>query len=202
MIVGLGETVLYKHPTKGPRHDPQGNVGAQGGEGVFVGFNRTNHTFIVSLEDGQLVSARSETRRPAQDRWDADALARVRAMPHEVKSRQERERVKFQEGAVDTSATADAAAPRPAREVRINKEDLEAHGYDGECPQCKHIIKYGTSRKGQQHSAQCRKRPVEAMSKTESGRLQIANNDERINRSMSEQVEAADRSAAPAIVPG
>ena len=55
-------------------------------------------------------------------------------------------------------------------------------------PQCKHIIKYGVSRRGQQHSARCRKRLVEAMSKTESGRLRIANNDERINRSMAEQV--------------
>ena len=86
--------------------------------------------------------------------------------------------------------------------MRIGRDDPEEHGYDGECPQCKHIIKYGTSRRGQQHSAQCRQRLVEAMSKTESGRLRIANNDERINRSMAEQVEAADRSAAPAIVPG
>ena len=29
-LVGLGESVLYKHPTKGPHHNPQGNVGAQG----------------------------------------------------------------------------------------------------------------------------------------------------------------------------
>ena len=90
LLVGLGETVLYTHPTKGPRHDPQGNVGAQGGEGVSVGFNRTNHTFTVSLEDGQLVSARSVTRRPERDRWDAEALAKVRAMPNEVRTRQER----------------------------------------------------------------------------------------------------------------
>ena len=31
-LVGLGENVLRKHPTKGPHHDPQGDVGAQGGE--------------------------------------------------------------------------------------------------------------------------------------------------------------------------
>jgi hypothetical protein len=35
-LVGLGESVLYKHPTNGPHHDPQGNVGAQGGGGAFV----------------------------------------------------------------------------------------------------------------------------------------------------------------------
>ncbi len=108
--------------------------------------------------------------------------------------------MKSQEGAFDPSATAEAAAPRPAREMRINKEDVEAHGYDASCPQCRHIIKYGKTRRGMQHSTQCRKRLVEAMSKTESGRLRIEANDERINRSMAEQVEAADQ--APPIAPG
>ena len=46
-LVGFGEKVLYKHPLKGPRHNPAGNVGAQGGEGVFLGYNRTNHTFWI-----------------------------------------------------------------------------------------------------------------------------------------------------------
>ena len=164
-LVGLGENVLYKHPVKGPNHNPQGNVGAQGGEGVFVGYNRTNHTFMVSLEDGKLVAARSVTRRPERERWSAEALSRVRVMPTDGKVRIERERVRFQDGAADPSATAAAAPPRAAREMRINRDDLEEHGYDGECPQCKHIIKYGVSRRGQQHSARCRKRLVEAMSR-------------------------------------
>ena len=199
-LVGIGENVLYKHPTKGPRHDPHGNIGAQGGEGVFLGYDRTNHTFTVSLEDGQLVSARSVTRRPERERWNAEALSKVRAMPTDKKTRQERERVKFQDGALEAGATAEAAPPRAAREMRIDRRDLEEHGYDGNCTQCKHILKYGKPQRGQTHSALCRKRLVEAMSKTESGRIRIEANEERITRTMAEQVEAADR--APAIVPG
>jgi len=201
-LVGLGESVLYKHPTKGPHHDPQGNVGAQGGEGVFIGYIRSNHTFVVSTEGGQLVHARSVTRRPERERWSADALSKVRVVPTDNKVRQERERVKFQDGATDSGATAEAAAPRPAREMRIDRKDLETHGYDGNCPQCKHILKYGKAQRGQTHTAQCRKKIVEAMSKTESGRLRIEANEERITKTMAEQVEAADRLPPPAIVPG
>ena len=46
-MLGIGEAVLYKHPSKGPKHAPSGNMGARGGEGVFLGFNRASNTFIV-----------------------------------------------------------------------------------------------------------------------------------------------------------
>ncbi len=121
-------------------------------------------------------------------------------MPRDAKMRRGRERVKFQDVAVDRSLTADAAAPRAAREMRINREDLEEHGCDGDCSQCNHILESGKAQRGQTHRAHCRKRLVDAMSKTERGRLRIAANEEIITRTMAEQVEAADR--APAIVPG
>lgn len=133
-LVGLGEHVLYKHTTKGPHHNPQGNVGAQGGGGVFIGYNRTSHTSTVSFEDGRLVAARSVTRRPERERWSAEALPKVRLMPTDGKARQERERVRFQDGAAEPGATAAAAPPRAARGMRINRHDLEEHGYDEECP--------------------------------------------------------------------
>ena len=201
-MLGIGESILYKHPTKGPHHDPHGNAGAQGGEGVFVGFNRNNHTFTVSREDGQLIGARSITRRHERERWNAEALSKVRAMPHDSRTRQERERVKFQDVATERGATAEAAAPRAAREMRINREDLQEHGYDSECPQCKYILKYGKTKRGTQHSSSCRKRIIEAMGKTESGRQRLEANEERINRSMAEQLEAADQRDSAAAVPG
>ena len=67
-LVGIGESILYKHPIKGPHHDPPGNIGPQGGEGVFVGYNRTNHTSTISFEDGKVVGARSAARRPERER--------------------------------------------------------------------------------------------------------------------------------------
>ena len=108
--------------------------------------------------------------------------------------------MKFQDGAVETGATAEAAPPRAAREMRIDRRDLEEHGYDGDCSQCKHILKYGKAQRGQTHTAHCRKRLIEAMSKTESGRIRIEANEERVTRTMAEQIEHGDR--APPIVPG
>ena len=133
---------------------------------MFVGYNRTNHTFTVSHDNGQLVGARSITRRPERERRCVDTMSRVRAVPTDGEQRHERERVKFEGVSTDRSATAEAAAPRAAREMRINREDLEEFGYDGNCPQRKHILKYGKTQRGQTHSANCRKRIAEAMSKT------------------------------------
>ena len=48
---------------------------------MFTCYDRTNHTSMVSLEGGQLVSARSVTRRPERERWIAEAMARVRVTP-------------------------------------------------------------------------------------------------------------------------
>ena len=109
---------------------------------MSVGYHRGNHTSTVSFEDGRLVVARSVTSVHQRARWNAEAPVRVRAMPRDVKSRQERERVKSQDGAHERGATAEAAPPRAAREMRINREGLEEHGFDLDCPQCKYIIKY------------------------------------------------------------
>ena len=72
--------------------------------------------------------------------------------------------------------------------MRIDRKDLEEHGYDGNCSQCKHILEYGKAQRGQTHSAHCRKRLVEAMRKTERGQRRIEANEERVNRTMAEQV--------------
>ena len=93
-----------------------------------------NHTPTISLDDGQTVGARSVTRIHERERWSAEALAKVRAMPRDVGARQERERVKFRDGAIDRGPTADAAAPEAAREMGINKEDLEEHFRAAEGP--------------------------------------------------------------------
>ena len=69
-LLGFGEAVLYKYPTKGPRHNPTGNMGAIGGEGIFVGYDWQSDTFMVETEDGP-VRARSVTRRPGGERWRA-----------------------------------------------------------------------------------------------------------------------------------
>ena len=51
-LVGFAENVFYKHPSKGPLHRAQGNIGAFGGDGTFLGYNMFSNTFTVSTRDG------------------------------------------------------------------------------------------------------------------------------------------------------
>ena len=78
--------------------------------------------------------------------------------------------------------------------MRISKPDLDKYGYDSECPQCKHVIKYGKLKPGISHSPQCRAKIRAAMAETEEGRARLQRNDERLDKSTAEQVEASDTS--------
>jgi hypothetical protein len=61
-MLGFGESVLYRYPNKGPLHAPDGNTGALGAEGTFLGYSTGSNTFRVMSDQG-LVAARSMTRR-------------------------------------------------------------------------------------------------------------------------------------------
>ena len=47
-ILAFGECILYKLPVKGPRSDPDGNVGTRWIDGVFLGYSRASNAYIVS----------------------------------------------------------------------------------------------------------------------------------------------------------
>ncbi len=89
---------------------------------------------------------------------------------------------------MDRGATADEAVPTAPRALRIDRSDLEAHGYDAECPQRKHILKYKKPRSGSRHSVACRQRIMKAMEETDAGRARLANHDDRLDRTMAEQL--------------
>ncbi len=193
-LVGFAERVLYKFPGKGPRHAPYGNMGATGGEGVFLGYNRQSNTFIVATESG-IVMARSITRRPERERWQAEALARVRETPGALKARAERPRVRFEQPASEQGPTAEGVRPAQIRRLRINKTDLDQYGYDDACAQCKNIMRYGKAKPGGVHSDHCRAKIIEAMRQTEAGRARLAEQEDRETKAMAEQIEHADHRA-------
>ncbi len=194
-LLGFGEMVLYKHPSKGPRHAPDGNVGAIGGEGAFLGYSKSSNTFIVGTPSGW-VYARSVTRRPEADRWDPEALAQLKGHPGSDRRQEEPQRVRFDKPATEQGPTAEAVRQTAIRRLRINKSDLDAHGHDPDCPQCTYIQKYGKPRPGGNHSDRCRRRLEEAMQQTEAGRARLAVHDERITQAMAERIENSDKQAA------
>ena len=196
-MVGLGESVFYRYPSKGPKHHPHGNIGALGAEGVFLGYNRTSNTFVIGDVDGHIVTSRSITRRPEQDRWNADQLANIKAVPHIPRRREAQERVRFEQQAGDTIATAETAAPAVPRDMRISKADLDVYGYDSSCQQCKYVIQWGRSRPGGKHSRECRARLMRAMADDPRGQERLKANEERIDRAIAERIQAQDGQTAP-----
>ncbi len=200
-LLGFGEAVLYKYPVKGPKSQPTGNMGATGGEGIFVGFDRQSNTFTVETESGP-VKARSVTRRPERDRWSAEGIARIASTPEDLAERGERPRVRFEQPASEQGPTTDGIRPAAIRRLRINKSDLDTYGYEDSCAQCRHILKYGKARPGGMHSEVCRRRLVEEMQKTETGRARLTEQEERLTRTMAEHIERADQQPAAASAAG
>ena len=195
-LLGFGESVLYKFPPKGPRHAPEGNMGPLGAEGIFLGLHRSTNSYLVATNDGGCVHARSVTRRPEQDRWDAQALADVCQLPRDSRDRGEAARRPFDGPSEDRGPTAESTRPAPVRRMRINKSDLVRYGFHRDCPQCEHIQKYGHAQPGRPHTDACRKQLEEAMAETEDGRERLKAYEESLTRSMAEHVERSDEQAS------
>jgi hypothetical protein len=202
-VVGFGEVVLFKLPVKGPRSQPDGNMGTTQGEGVFMGYNRNANTFIIMTDDGK-VEARSLVRRPAANRWSAYRLAAVKATPWSPREKAEAE-VRFEQPAEEAAAPPAVATPAAPKEFRINQSDILEHGYSGSCGQCTHIERYVRGRPGGRHTAICRKRIIEAIRQTYFGKERIADYELRLGRAMVEfsnpdQTEAVAIHEAPRAV--
>ena len=147
-ILGVGEMVMYKLPSKGPNSQPDGNMGAKWKEGVFLGYSKGSNTYIVGTESGT-VTSRTLTRLPEQTRWNAEILARIKSTPWSERQAPDPE-VRFQDPA-STTPDVETSAPAAPRRIRIQQADLEKHGYTDTCQQCQHIMRYGRARSGVQH---------------------------------------------------
>ena len=67
-------------------HNPDGNMGSQWAEGVFLGYSLSSNTYIVHNAEG-VTTARTVRRRPENERWSADRLASQQAIPWSIYER-------------------------------------------------------------------------------------------------------------------
>ncbi len=147
-LLGFAEAVLYRYPSKGPQHHPDGNMGALGNEGVFLGYNRASNTFLVGTKEGVLAT-RSITRRPEADRWQPEALAQINTVPGGSRDRARQPRTRFDVPATVQGPTAEAVRPTAARRLRINMSDLKRYDhYDENCTQCRQYQEVRQSARG------------------------------------------------------
>ncbi len=198
--LGFGETILYKLPVKGPRSQPDGNMGATQAEGTFVGYSRNANTFVVMTDEGK-VEAHSLVRRPEPNRWSADKLAAIKSTPWSFREKPEAA-VRFDQPAAESAEPPAAVRPGAPKEFRINQSDILQHGYTDRCAQCTYIEKYGRARAGGRHTSVCRKRIIHAICQSAVGKKRVADYEERLGRAMVEysspdQVESASAPVPP-----
>ena len=149
-LLKFGEQVLYKLPVKGPLSAPDGNMGTRWREGAYLGHCPTSNVYTIGTSTG-IVEARSLQRRPESDRWNAEQLASIKATPWSLREIAETT-VTFQERAGHIGPSSLTAAPAAARRLRINQNDLDAHGYTDQCPQCDYIRRFSKPRPGHTHT--------------------------------------------------
>ena len=194
-IIGFGEKVLFKLPTKGP-HAPA-NMSARWADAVLLGYSPSSNTYILSDSEDRIVTARSLSRLPMQNRWSADALAAIKATPWSERARHDPE-VRFQDGNVPSETTAETAAPTPTRRFRINDADLRQYGFTDGCPQCTHVQRYGKAKAGLQHHNSCRQRILSEIAKTDAGKARLEAHQAREDRYLAEHIEHNDATTGTA----
>ena len=148
-------------------------------EGRFVGFKLRTGEYVV-ITDGEAVAARTIKRMPEGDRWsEPEKILDVGVLPWDQPGRPRAEAVRpagerdREEKVVESHLPPPPAGTGHARRVYLKHGDFLEHGLSESCPGCR-AIKLGI--KAQGHSAACRARMEDALSRSESGkrRLDIA----------------------------
>ena len=126
-IVGFGEVVMYKLPTKGPQHDPHGNVGERWLPGLFVGYKKDSNSYIMATATGT-VTSRAVQRRPLENRWDEGAISQLATTPWEQRPRRGPD-VHFEQSAPRDEPAKQADAPSNPHRLRLDLKDFIEHGF-------------------------------------------------------------------------
>ena len=108
-MFNFAEQIPYRLPSKGPHHDPDGNMGARWVEATFLGYNRSSNTYILSTKDG-IATARSLSCNFMPNMLSHEALASLQSTPCSGRQRPT-PIVRFHEPAAENDEQPDVAVP-------------------------------------------------------------------------------------------
>ena len=138
-----------------------------------------NSEVIVATETGEVVGARSIKRMTPDKRWDKEMVQSIKGVPWNLSGVTAEAEVVFEHNpdpGPQPVPMPENYMPIPRR-IRINKPDLEQHGYTEGCAGC-NASKIGRTPRG--HSELCRNRLMEALRGTDAGQKRIGEAVERL----------------------
>jgi hypothetical protein len=165
----FGEAVLWK---RRPIAGALGKLSCLWGDGIFLGIKGSSGEIMVGDTRG-VWKTRTARRKPKEERWGSENLKLVGGVPWRINDEDPK-----MDGEPRNMDMGKSMLPEEARALeeegelrdteprrfRIDKSDLEAHGYTQGCPGCKAIL---TKSSRQGHNESCRKKFEEAMADTE-----------------------------------
>jgi hypothetical protein len=149
----FGEQVLARRP----RALEQGDMEPRWDQVTYLGSRWGTAEHWIADEDGTARLVRAIRRKPMQERWSAERLARITGLPDEPLCREGGPAVALAPPPeVVPHPAHDLPAPRGTRGFHIREADLREHGFTHLCPKCDAI------RQGRQigtaHTPECRGR--------------------------------------------
>ena len=180
-ILRFGEVCQFKTRA----HEPISAVGdgKKWHSGVFVGIDKRTGQYMVH-DDDEIKYARTVIRLPEVNKFQKDALSRVKAAPYDMHQAAEPE-VIFRDKKEPEHQTFENKVAL-SRQVYIKASDIREYGLTRGCPRCDHELAYGPNRTSKPHSQVCRARIMAELSKTEAGRIRIGAAAERLDRTAAE----------------
>ena len=190
-IVEFGELVYAKPLRISAGNRERANLEPRWYRGVWVGVHdRTGEHVVVALNGGPATLVRTIKRLTEAERWDYEAVDGVLARPRKpdprgrADSRQAREQPQPPSGAQEGLAPGSAglqpgrvmpSEPPSRRDFRITKRMIDDEGQTEGCQGCRAAARGGRGN----HTAECRRRFEEMLSKTEAGRRRLGGRDVR-----------------------
>jgi hypothetical protein len=169
-VAEFGEYIHFR-PLKG---DPvrDNKLEPQWRDGVWLGVDARTDEVYVGTEEG-VVRARDIRRRPADQRWSAEVLKKVKGVPWSPCGRKDTDIPVFVDTGVEGIARPEAETDeleQAARNLYVTRALLKRFGYTRGCRGC-NALQYGT--KQEVHSNDCRRRIAGKLSESQEGRQKV-----------------------------
>ena len=188
-LVEFGEQVHYLPLDAGD----DGKIDAKWSEGTWLGIKMESDEVIIGTDHG-VFRTRSIKRKPADRRWDSDAIRKISGTPWKPYAHTDEDRILTRTtlprppGVQSEPSNGERKIeedPAPKR-IRIERRDLERIGYSPGCAGC-YSARMGKSHRP--HSDQCRRRVLEDMMSIPDLRRKLEASIERENRWLERQAE-------------